>query len=212
MNKINRGEARRRFQMRQHTYTELWILCLSFFMRVVVPVWASDAGLAAQDGLSYKVIATNRQRSPTWGLLTVRRAKVILSKSVNGADVEMTCSDFIGRTTTGGRIKLMKRTGGRTKSANAHGLKYQSISIVVEQEGADFGFVEPNAVLRQIKDACATQQAEEPRRAKLEREEVERQREEAARRMEAETREQELAAAKRLGLRPLEKVFLKHFQ
>ena len=188
-----------RFQVRQHTYIQLWILCLSLLMRVAVPVWAADAGLAAQDGLSYKVIATNRQRSPTWGLLTVRRARVILSESVNGADIEMPCSDFMGGTTTEGRIKLMKRTGGRTKSANAHGLKYQSISIVVKQEGVDFGFVDPSTVLRQIKDACATQQAEEPRRAQLDREELARQREEAARRIEAETREQKLAAAKRLA-------------
>lgn len=182
--------------MRQHAYIPLWFLCWALAMPAASRVWAADPGLAVQDGLSYKVSAIElKDNGRGWGLLIVRRAMVILSNSPNGAeDLETPCSDFVGRTKTGRQWE--KKDTGKPKFISAHALKYQSISIIVHQEGVDYGAVDTGAVLRQIREACGTQQAEEPHRLQLEREEAARLREEAQRFWEAKAKEEESARAK----------------
>jgi hypothetical protein len=173
-------------QMRQHAYIPLWFLCWALAMPAASRVWAADPGLAVQDGLSYKVSAIElKDNGRGWGLLTVRRAMVILSNSPNGAeDLETPCSDFVGRTKTGRQWE--KKDSGKPKFISAHALKYQSISIIVHQESVDYGAVDTGAVLRQIREACGTQQAEEPHRLQLEREEAARRLAEEPRRMQLE--------------------------
>jgi hypothetical protein len=172
---------------------------LLWSLRLGSILFVADLGLA-QDGLSYKVTAIDiGGPEAEWRLLTMHRTMVILSNGVNAVkDLKTPCSDFVGRTTPGRRWEKRKNVAsGKVTTRRTYTLEFKNgqdpkhISIIL-QEGVDNG-----TVLRQLRDACATQQAEEPHLAQLDREEAAKRREAEAIAYQKRLADQQMADAKR---------------
>jgi hypothetical protein len=119
--------------------------------------------------------------------LIVSRTKVTLSNGFN--DLINSCTYFVAHTTTGwdrARPELRFKDTGNSKHI---------IRIFIEHKGD----VDASELLQRIRDACVTQQAEEPHRQQLDREEAERQGEAQAREDERRWAAERAAEAKRVA-------------